>query len=296
MLTTRELLGIIQEYMDEQPKEKILMYLNRAYLRLCQNDIKDFVFLICRDDFGNAAYDNDDLKFSYPVLRQKYNKAFSDEPPDYIPMPSSVDIVAENFTDEDGNLLLRNGDLIPLFIYRGQIVTCRKVNAFFVIRNFNLNYYYYPVNQVPYKPFTPYFNGGYIRPSNTNRGNLQLSRFPCDLRPPTQDKSAFSVFFDKPYGDATDADESNNYLGDVYCEFWFTPPSLATPDSVMLLDTDKWQDELINGAVGYYEDMVNGDSTRLKEFLKFNRKEFMNEGNSNIHNKGNQQYKARDIG
>jgi|TARA_Y100000310_G_scaffold127848_2_gene126976 hypothetical protein len=283
MLTTRGLLGRIQKYMPEvSSSHEVLEYLDRAYLRLCQNDIKDFVYVICAGD-----YDNIDLDFPYPVLKQKTTIGGTN------PMPSCVPLVANNFTDDLGNELAISTEVFE-FKYKGQIVTPRKVNAFFVKKN--INNYYYPVNQTPYQPFSPYFNSGYGATKFGQNGNMDFSRFPCDLRPPSGDTPCEAYFFSKPYGDAESADESNNFLGDIYCEFWFTPPSLTTADSVMLLDVGKWQDELINGAVGYYEDLVNGDSTRKEKFLQFDRKEFMNEGNSNLHNRGNQQFIIRDIG
>lgn len=280
MLTTRGILGIIQDYMPEEPVQKVLEYLNRAYLRLSQNDIKDFIYVICAGD-----YDNTDLDFPYPVLKQKISSN--------VPMPSCVAIIPENFTDDLGKDLSTSPETFE-FLYLGQPVTCRKVNAFFVRKS--PKYYYYPSNQAPYEPFSPFFNDGYAGTKYRANGNYDFTRFPCDLRPASSAAPPTAFFYSKPYGDAENADINKKYLGDIYCEFWFTPPALSNPNSTMLLDVDKWQDELINGAVGYWEDKVNGFSERLQKFLQFDRKEFMNEGNSNLHNRGNQQYVIRDIG
>lgn len=278
MLTTRALLGEIQDRMPAEPALKVLSYLNRAYLRLAQNDISDFLYLVCDDDFP-------ELKFRYPVLKRFY----LDDQQDPHPQKSCVDIIPQNFQDQDGN------DIFPSeghnrFIYHNQDVTCRKVNAFFVERREERRFL--PGNQQPFTPFTPFINNRYVTNQNANSTDIILARFPASLNPPDGEVPAEAVFTAPPY----DGPLNTTDPGDIFCEFWFTPPSLTSPSSKMLLDVGKWQDILADGAVGYYQQKVHGNSTLLEKFLRFDRKQFMNEGNSNLHNRGNQQFRIREIG
>lgn len=277
MLSTRGLLSLIQRYMPEEPQSQVVEHLNRAYLKLATNDIPDFSYLVCN---------RKDLEFSFPVLKRTYIDPLLVDPD--APMPICVDILATNFEDELGNSIATVDDI--LFNYRGIGVTCRKINAFFVRKSQERNYF--PINQTPYEPFSPYYNDGYAgRGLLALRGNLEFSRFPGNFRPASQIAPANVFFNSRPYGDVLSSE-----VGDIYIDFWFTPPVLTNADSLMLLDTDKWQSELINGSVGYWEDQVNGFSEKMEKFEKFDRKEFKSEGNSNMHNRGNSEFKVRSIG
>jgi hypothetical protein len=277
MLSTRDLLASIQTYMPAEPQLDVLKHLNRAYLRLAQNDIGDFVYLICNDEFP-------ELQFTYPVLKRTYFDGG-----DNFVQKSCVEIDAGNFQDEDGNplFLVENNSS---FMYHNQEVTCRKVNAFFVERRDDRRFL--PANQQPFTPFNPFINNRYSSNKIIGPTDRILERFPATLKPPDGEFSAQAIFTGPPYEGPVNTTDP----GDIYIEFWFTPPSLTNPRSKMLLDVSKWQDELTNGAVGYYEDKVNGSSERLEKFLRFDRKQFMNEGNSNLHNRGNQQFLIREIG
>lgn len=255
------------------PDLTILAFLNKAYLRMFQNDCKDFIFQLCEPP------DVEEPVFPYPVLRQTQTIPANGSGEHEAPMPSCVSVIPDNFEDA-------NGDPIT-FVYHNQTITCRKVNAFFVESDIFSRYW--SLNSTYIEPYTPYYNTRYVGSRFYNR---QFVRYPCDLRPPDQEVPAQAFFSARPY----EVGVSSTTPALIFCEFWMTPPSMTTLDSKMLIDTDRWQDELEDGAVGYWEKEVNGDSRLWEKFIKFDRKVYMNESNSNLHNKTNQQYAIREIG
>lgn len=273
MVTTRALVGELRDRMGDLDPLKILIYLNKAYLRLCQNDIKDMIFLLCEP----AGVD--DVIYPYPVLKDTIIIPPNGAPGGPFSMPSCVSIIESNFQDS-------NGDAIE-FKYHNQVIECRKVNAFFTEdRTF---FQFWDSNLQSISVHDPQYNLRYL---NTQKRRIKFTRVPCDLRPPDQEVPAQAFFFDRPYNLSL----PTATIPQIFIEFWMTPPSLTTLDSKMLLDTDKWQDELTDGAVGYWQKVVHGFSELWEKFMRFDRAHFKNEGNSNLHNKVSQNYRIREIG
>lgn len=61
-----------------------------------------------------------------------------------------------------------------------------------------------------------------------------------------------------------------------FCSFYFTPIDLLSDAVPLTIDGDQWRQELIDGSVGYIEDIENGDSKRLARFEKDGTKKFIN--------------------
>ncbi len=83
---------------------------------------------------------------------------------------------------------------------------------------------------------------------------------------------------------------------DCYIEFWYTPRPLETPMVEMLIDTDTWLKALIDGAVGFYEDVANGESTRLEKFLKVHIKDYKYESTESLRLKIPASFPRRELG
>jgi hypothetical protein len=58
---------------------------------------------------------------------------------------------------------------------------------------------------------------------------------------------------------------------------YYAPIDILSDTIPLTIDGDKWHQELINGTVGYIEDVENGDSRRLEKFLKKDVIKFSNE-------------------
>lgn len=273
MKTTRTLVGELKRRMEEQPDIVILSFLDKAYMRLVQNDIEDMIFYLCEPV---AA---DDVIYPFPVLKRMVTIPPNGGPGGTFPMPACVPIIETNFEDN-------NGDPIE-FKYHNEIITCRKVNYFFT--ESDIFYQFWNFDYQTVEPHTPQYNLRYL---NNNTRTPNFVRIPASLRQADQISPAEARFFERPY----DISVTTQTPPQIFISFWMQPPSLVTVNSKMLIDVDKWQDELTNGAVGYYELEVNGRSEMWERFIKFDRPRFMNEANSNIHNIVSQHYKIRSIG
>lgn len=113
-----------------------------------------------------------------------------------------------------------------------------------------------------------------------------LYKVPCSL-------------IDGRYGDACVAQfpyDPKYIATDVWCELWFMPPELTADTIPMLLDIDQWQQALIDGAVGYYEDAVNGVSARLEKFEKQHIRSFSSYMNEQMESQINTRMPVREVG
>jgi len=109
-------------------------------------------------------------------------------------------------------------------------------------------------------------------------------KVPCDIREASGLKTSPQVtFFEDP------GTHSDKYLIELFCN----PVPLTTPDIPLSLDGDRWEMALIDGVVGYIEDVENGKSERLDKFNTIHKREFMNEGNSHEDERSEPQMKQR---
>jgi hypothetical protein len=77
------------------------------------------------------------------------------------------------------------------------------------------------------------------------------------------------VFHEDP-GTTTD-----RYFVEMFCD----PIEITSANIPLTIDGDKWEDALIDGVVGYIEDIESGKSERLEKFRKYWLKKFMSDAN-----------------
>lgn len=83
---------------------------------------------------------------------------------------------------------------------------------------------------------------------------------------------------------------------DIFVEFWYAVPNLTSSNMPLLIDTDMWLDAIIDGAVGYYEDIVNGKSERKANFIKYHIPKFKKESNESYRLKASMSFPTRSVG
>lgn len=159
-------------------------------------------------------------------------------------------------------------------------VGVRKVARVFTPRRINSTQYGY------YREFPEYFPFGDVAYLAYNNEKIRYYEVPVSAIPRQGNNKASVTFFDDPtqYGDK------------IYVEFWYAPPAVTSDSSPLLIDTDKFLQTLINGAVGYYEDVVNGNSARLSKFENEDMHKFTVEGTESQRIKISQRFPTREIG
>jgi hypothetical protein len=80
------------------------------------------------------------------------------------------------------------------------------------------------------------------------------------------------------------AEDPGTQAAMYYVEAYFEAPALSSEDVKLVIDSNKWMGAIIDGVVGYIEDVENGQSQRLEKFRSVWMREYrrdMNEGNEN---------------
>jgi len=90
--------------------------------------------------------------------------------------------------------------------------------------------------------------------------------------------------------------DPGTYPDKYFVEFYYSPMPLETEFSVLTIDADKWEQALIDGAVGYYEDLQNGVSQRFEKFQTYWMKKFKEQSNSKLDKRYNLQIPVRRCG
>jgi hypothetical protein len=266
MSDLRSLLSIVRDYMPELTEVRALEYINRAYKTLMQTDTRVNVYM-----------NFDDPEFPYPIIKKTFTYS-----PDSGKAPEPTPRSFYFLDGEYGVFEDSQGNPITLSV-NGVGVSVRRVNAIFTeVARYNDAY------QIGYyNPLGTYYNQGY---RGTKWYDRKFVRIPCNLYQKTSsvDNNA-SVQFNT----------ENPYEGienPIYVEFWYDPPAITNKAQSVLIDLNRWQDVLIDGAVGYYEDLKNGRSDRLDKFKRQGLREFKNEYNKNYNNKTNVSFPPREIG
>lgn len=116
----------------------------------------------------------------------------------------------------------------------------------------------------------------------------------------------YRLSFYKVPGDIRDATGLNQYPRFIfhedpgswsdrfYAECFYDPVPLSSLDIPLSLDGDKWEMELIDGVVGYIEDMENGKSERLERFQGKHLRKFMNTMNEHMNERREPQMPIRE--
>ncbi|MDA3823290.1 MAG: hypothetical protein PF450_11875 [Bacteroidales bacterium] len=155
----------------------------------------------------------------------------------------------------------------------GVSVTSRKLRALFVeSTNLNIDYRLDPYDPRGYPSDYGYWYRG-----------RSFSKIPCQSYNQRGGQPATVLLFD-------------DYDTNIYAEFYYTPDDLLNVTDIMLIDTDVWSDALIDGSVGYYEDVINGQSRKLDKFQSYWKRKYLNVGLDNLEDKIPTSFKARPIG
>jgi len=240
MRTTKQIISIIQDYMDNVPVDRVREYLSRSYLGLINSNSSQNVFYI-------------DNEQPLPILKTTTGDR-------------KYAISAANLVDADDVQIVLEQD--------GITVSARKVRSLFIEktglqgRSYRLNDY------VPVGVPSNYFNWYKER---------SFSKVPFQSYNQRGSQPATVILFD-------------DYDTDIYVEFYYTPGDLLTNLDEMLIDTDDWTDALVDGAVGYYEDLINGESKRLDKYNSYWKRKYLNVGMDNLGDKVPNQFKARPLG
>lgn len=81
-----------------------------------------------------------------------------------------------------------------------------------------------------------------------------------------------------------------------YVEFYVAPVSLTSESIPLSLEGDEWEEALIDGVVGYVEDVQNGRSERLQRFMSYWRPRFRNAMNAGMSQRKPMQMPIRECG
>jgi len=166
------------------------------------------------------------------------------------------------------NLVDENGDPISLS-QNGTPVTARKLRNVFVDGSVY--------------GLSPYSSNDYPYGYGSWYSSKVFSKIPCQSYNQRGEAPATILLFD-------------DYDTDIWVEFYYTPSDLTSNTDTMLIDVDTWSDALIDGAVGYYEDVVNGRSERLLRFQSQWKRSYLNSGMDNLMDKIANKFKPREVG
>jgi hypothetical protein len=67
-----------------------------------------------------------------------------------------------------------------------------------------------------------------------------------------------------------------------YVEFYFVPPSLTSENISLVIDANKWQEALLEGVMGYVEEIENGNTARLTTFRRYWKPRFIADSNKQM--------------
>ena len=176
-----------------------------------------------------------------------YNTADSDAP---VPILSTT--TDRKYYLNETNLVDSNGNPISLTV-EGQTVYIRKLRTLFMEAK-GVSYRYY----ADWDTYSPY---GYPAYWDSWYKERQFVEVPCQPYMRRGGNEASIILFD-------------DYDVDIYAECYYTPSALSGEGVELLLDTEEWLDALIDGAVGYYEDVVNGRSERKEKFRTYWKDKF----------------------
>ena len=202
-----------------------------------------------------------------------YNRSAVDSSPTPI-LNVQTDVREYDLTT--ANLLDTDGSAIPLTV-DGQTVYIRELRAAYIEAS-DLRY-----NDFGLETLGEYRPNDYPSTYNQWYRERTFVKIPIQFYPKSGQLPASILLF-------------NDYTTDVYLELYYSPAPLGTENIQMLLDTDQWQKALIDGAVGYYEDVINGKSERLKKFEDKWIPKYKRYGTDYLMNKISKRFVRRPIG
>ncbi len=174
------------------------------------------------------------------------------------------EISPDTLVDEEGNYLNPIDPSVPPsnLTVDGVDVFPRKVRTVFAESPYP-GYYNYGFEEFDFRGVPSYYHRLF-------QGN-KYYKIPFDSTERRDSNSYPTIQFSENYG-----------LSKVYILFYYTPTPIYSINSKILLDIDKWYDELIDGTVGYYEDIVNGRSQKKDRFENDHLRRIKSESNERI--------------
>jgi len=170
---------------------------------------------------------------------------FVDNPEEPIPVLQVV--------EGQSRYLLNNTTLATTLLVDGEPVTIRKARRLFTDK-------YYP----GYQPYSPMDYPSYMQNWLNERVFYEIPAQIVSQR--GNNPGQVSVF--------------GEFNSDIFVECYWTPQNPMDNESAsLLIDTDKWLDAIIDGAVGLYEQSAYGKSERQMKFEQVHMKKFKAYGN-----------------
>lgn len=271
-MNTIDLYKYVKKSMPEVIETDIVTYINCAYKDLVNQDTHDLIFLNRFDD-----------NFPYPILQ-----GIEEESP--IPDGAKDGCVysqtkwEENWVNYLGKTsyslkesLLVGTDNLPinLQVTIGGIaydVNPRKVESIFTFYSDSVFNDFADI----YRP---------IMMENQFYSKYTFVKVPFTTNPRNQGADPLITFFGR----------LNYYQQPFFCEFYYEPPDVLSVNSPMMIDIQRWKIALNEGAVAYYEKIVNGKSEKLEYFLRRWLPAFKQESSSNMEERESTRFKTRYV-
>jgi hypothetical protein len=268
-MSLRTVFNTVKRLMPEVPDPQVFEYISEAYLELLSEDVAELIFL--------NRYDSN---FPYPILQDPnalppvggdtWWSGWNNDLLTDLSYDLSSPYIRDSINDEvqlQIDLTKNGSDSVPVLV--------RKLANVFTIRDSRT------INDFPeiYRPAYCSENPIYSK--------YQFVKVPYQSRSFSDDRGAADIQFFFP---------PNNYETPFFLEFYWRPAvPISSVNSKVLMDTKKWKDALIDGAVGRYEDIVNGQSERKMKFETQRKKEFKKEFNNIVDNRESNKFKTRYV-
>ncbi len=180
----------------------------------------------------------------------------------------------------DSALLNSDGDALPITLH-GSSVTCRKISKIFVaVTTVGSGEY---ERKFYGEAFTPVgFNEYYSRKLST----VRFFEVPVTIRNQVDAETPYLIFNEDP-GTHTDR---------YYAEIYVNPIELTSVNISMSLDSDEWEDALIDGVVGRAEYSKNGRSEKYEKFQRYWQKKYINSMSETDKTRKPVQFAPRNMG
>lgn len=204
-------------------------------------------YLMMNDCAQTVYLNRDDTVFPFPILSTTENNL-------------KYDIDSTTLVDSSGNAVTPQ--------INGYNVRLRRVRHLFIM-----------VSDLASSNYDKKFYGAQIFPFGLNEYwsqrlyRVSYYKVPCDIREASGLKDVPHITFFENQGTHDDR---------IFVEAFYDPYELTDYNTPLSLDGNKWEEALIDGVVGYIEDMENGRSERLEKFRTYWKKQFMNEGNAHV--------------
>lgn len=216
--------------------------------------------LFNQDTEQSTWYNPNDDEFPFPILKTTAETL-------------EYEITGSNLVDMNGNALS--------ITQNGYAVTCRRIKHIFImvasLSNSNYDRKFYG-EQFNLTGINEYWSQRLYR--------LSFYKVPGNLFDKTNLQNARFLFHEDP----------GTYADRYFVEFYYNPIELTSESIPLSLDGDKWEMALIDGTVGYIEDIENGKSDRMNKFETYWMRKFLSSQNENSDERRPFQMLVREAG